>query len=191
MQEPLETSHRAQTTSSHRVPGQALVVVAPEPMSGQTFALEKDELSIGRADGNDVRLENPFVSRRHAVVRRAGTALVIEDAGSTEGLTINGVRAAGPALLRTGDRIRIGEVELELVGWVGPAAAPRSTAHPSEARFDVDAQRAEAIHNVAGNQYSNSIGNQYNVASLRVLEPMRRRAPCTSSVHGSAPQAPV
>jgi FHA domain len=190
--------------------------------------MEKDVLSIGRAEGNDVRLENPYVSRRHAVVRRAGAALVIEDAGSTGGLLINGVKATEPALLRTGDRIRIGEVELELVGpgtraptpareertMVGaaisaiaplpvepvapvappdppepsipvhapepstraPASAPTLPAAPGESRFDVDNQRAAEIHNVAGNQYSSRVGNQFNVGSLRILEPMRRRA---------------
>lgn len=196
MREPTGANHTGPIMSSRREQGQAsLLVVAPEPMSGQTFAIEKDVLSVGRADGNDVRLQNPFVSRRHAVVRRAGTALVIEDAGSTGGLLVNGVRATEPVLLHAGDRIRIGEVELEVVGPVGHAEAPArdertmvgavapTPAQPSaspptprshDARFEVDSQRAGAIHNVAGSQYS--VGNQYNVASLRVLEPMRRRA---------------
>jgi pSer/pThr/pTyr-binding forkhead associated (FHA) protein len=169
--------------------------VAPARLSGQAFGIEKDVLSIGRAEGNDVRLENRFVSRHHAVVRRAGSALVIEDAGSTGGLLINGIPATEPALLHTGDRIRIGEVELELVGSVGHAVEPGLDEHTMvrvvppalaqpparsptprsrEARFAVDGQRAGTIHNVAGSQYS--IGNQYNVASLALLEPMRRRA---------------
>lgn len=100
---------------------QALVVTAPPQLRGETFSIEKDELTIGRAEDNDVRLEDPYVSRRHAVIRRRQGTLVIEDAGSTSGLIVNGVPAAEPSQLRCGDRIQVGDVELELVGGSAPA----------------------------------------------------------------------
>ena len=166
----------------------ALLITAPAELAGQTYSLETEHLTIGRAEDNDVRLEDPYVSRRHAVVHRAGNSLVIEDAGSRGGVTINGVAVRDPAFLRAGDVIGIGPVsfrmvqaqgegehrsELTLAGNVASASAARASigdapAPPrSAARFALDSQSAGAISNVAG--------NQYNVEALR-LAPMRQRA---------------
>ncbi|MGO9788795.1 MAG: FHA domain-containing protein [Solirubrobacteraceae bacterium] len=101
---------------------EALVVTEPSGLRGQTFALTHSEVNIGRAEENDVQLEDPYVSRHHAVLRRSGKTLTIEDAGSASGVLVNGVRATAPSRLRPGDRIRLGDVELELVG--GEAESP-------------------------------------------------------------------
>jgi Inner membrane component of T3SS, cytoplasmic domain len=168
----------------------ALVIIAPAELSGQAFPLEAEHLTIGRADDNDVRLQDPYVSRRHAVVHRAGNSLVIEDTGSRGGFTINGVAVGSPCFLRDGDVIGIGNVQLRVacpngrphdpsdVTLAGQAAAdsrarpyggPAPVPPPSAGRqFSLESQRAGAISNVAG--------NQYNIEALRILGPMRRRA---------------
>ena len=112
----------------------ALVVTEPSGLRGQTFALTADEVKIGRAQENDLQLEDPYVSRHHAIVRRAEGTVTIEDAGSSSGVLVNGVRATEPSRLRSGDRIRLGDVELEFVG--GEAESPSSQAtfiRPAEA----------------------------------------------------------
>jgi hypothetical protein len=153
-----------------------LVVRDPEGLRGQAFALRKAEQNLGRADGNDVRLEDPYVSRRHAVIRRAGRAVIVEDAGSSAGVVVNDVLTTEPTLLYAGDRIRLGGVELELVNGPRAVAPPPPPADSTaiyapppqpQQRFDIDSQRAGSISNVAGDQY-----NQY---ALRIA-PMHRRA---------------
>lgn len=56
-----------------------------------------------------------IASRNHAVVKRNGDSYTITDLGSTNGTFLNGKRIAAnaPQLLRTGDKIKIGEVEME------------------------------------------------------------------------------
>jgi hypothetical protein len=154
-----------------------LVVISSGELHGQTLLLDGPERTVGRAAGNDLRLEDPYTSRHHAVLRRAGSAVLVEDAGSTAGVFVNGQRIDGPALLRPGDVIRIGGIDLQLrsEGGAGAAPAPSAASTGSEppgspgARFDVGAQRAAVISNVGRDQVS------YNQYALK-FEPLRRRA---------------
>src|SRR5436190_4996806 len=76
--------------------------------------LIRDEISIGRQEGNTIRLTERNVSRRHArLVRREGR-YVLEDLGSHTGTKINGsaIKAAVP--LNDGDHIVIGDYKLAI-----------------------------------------------------------------------------
>lgn len=66
--------------------------------------------TIGRAAENDVRIDEGFISRRHAVVAREGDDTVIEDLGSTNGTYVNGERI-GRRILRNGDLVNLGTLE--------------------------------------------------------------------------------
>jgi len=69
--------------------------------------------------GQMVWLDVDGVSRRHAVIRiDAADRAVIEDLGSTNGTFVGGVPVARATLLRDGDCIRIGTVELTFRAWV-------------------------------------------------------------------------
>ncbi len=63
--------------------------------------------TIGRAEC-DVELNDPDVSRRHAVVRQVDAGLAIEDLGSTNGTFVNGLRIEGIVELSAGDQVRFG-----------------------------------------------------------------------------------
>ncbi|NJP05885.1 MAG: protein kinase [Chloroflexaceae bacterium] len=56
-----------------------------------------------------------IASRRHAVIRRDNDHYTLTDIGSVNGTFLNGTRVAAhvPQRLRQGDRIKIGEVEIE------------------------------------------------------------------------------
>ena len=124
MKKSLEALPRAdrdqRTMVSSAVP--VLVVTSEGELHGRTLAF--GELTIGRAPGSDLRLDDPYVSRRHAVVRRTGDELVIEDGGSRAGVVVNDVPTSGPTVLREGDRVRLGRVELELRRITGAAPQP-------------------------------------------------------------------
>jgi predicted component of type VI protein secretion system len=94
--------------------------------SRREIALGDGVLRVGRgAAGNDVRLEERNVSRHHARFSCRDGAVEVEDLGSRLGTFVNGERLAGPRLLAPGDRVRIGDFELELArGPTEPAAAP-------------------------------------------------------------------
>lgn len=76
------------------------------------FALEEREHGIGRSASNDVRLEDPSVSRRHARLMPRSGRYLISDAGSSAGTAVNGGRITGERVLRSGDTIAVGDVTL-------------------------------------------------------------------------------
>lgn len=74
-----------------------------------THFLDNDEYWLGRTSANDISVGNdPFASRRHAVVKRIETDFFIEDFGSRNGTFVNGERIYGRQKLRIGDRIFVG-----------------------------------------------------------------------------------
>lgn len=57
-----------------------------------------DKLTIGRADGNDIKLDGLQISNRHARLVRSGGRISAEDLGSTNGIYIDGERVSRGAL---------------------------------------------------------------------------------------------
>ncbi|MBX3469056.1 MAG: FHA domain-containing protein [Planctomycetes bacterium] len=73
----------------------------------------KPLLTIGRHHDCDLVLPHKEVSRRHAVVKVRGSAIVFEDEGSSNGSFVNGQRVSHTTL-RLGDVVTIGPYEVEL-----------------------------------------------------------------------------
>jgi pSer/pThr/pTyr-binding forkhead associated (FHA) protein len=88
------------------------VVVKTGPEAGRRVELDL-EVAIGRQDG-DLVVEDPEVSRRHAVLRRSGGSVVVEDLDSTNGTFVNGERIRSPITVGPGDQVRVGGTTLEI-----------------------------------------------------------------------------
>jgi pSer/pThr/pTyr-binding forkhead associated (FHA) protein len=78
--------------------------------------LARDEMTIGRMEGNTIRLTERNVSRKHARLSRQNGALYIEDLTSFTGVRVNGTKIASPTPLREGDEVQIGDYKLVLRG---------------------------------------------------------------------------
>jgi hypothetical protein len=87
-------------------------VVTTGPEAGRRVELGL-EVAIGRQEG-DLVVEDPEVSRRHAVLRRSGGSVVVEDLDSTNGTFVNGERIRTPMTLGPGDQVRVGRTTLEI-----------------------------------------------------------------------------
>ncbi|WP_448533097.1 FHA domain-containing protein [Parathermosynechococcus lividus] len=74
----------------------------------------KTVLRIGRSEDNDIQIDHPQVSRHHAKIERQGTAIVLSDLGSSNGVFCNGKRLTKPQSLRVGDKVRIGPYLLQI-----------------------------------------------------------------------------
>jgi Zn-dependent protease len=71
------------------------------------------DVTLGRAPGATVVLSDPSVSRVHARISAGnGEGAVLEDAGSSHGTYVDGVRVTGPVSLHDGAKIRLGDSEL-------------------------------------------------------------------------------
>jgi len=75
--------------------------------------LRHGEVLIGRGYGNDLRINNPTVSTKHARIYTYLTVSYIEDLGSTNGTFVNGKRI-DKHVLHPGDVIALGEYEMLL-----------------------------------------------------------------------------
>ncbi len=90
-----------------------LVLVEPAARAGTEYALGP-ELTIGRAGGCSIVLDEQYVSQVHSrFFLRDGSAFV-EDLGSTNGTWVNGTRAIGQMPARVGDRVQVGNVVMEV-----------------------------------------------------------------------------
>jgi hypothetical protein len=93
--------------------GPQMRIVEPEELQGQVFDLG-DELTIGRAAGCQITLDDTFVSQLHARVFRREGQYLVEDLGSTNGTYLNRQKVTGPMVIRPGDELQIGNTIMEL-----------------------------------------------------------------------------
>jgi adenylate cyclase len=91
------------------------------------YRLSKPETAIGRDVHNDLVIEDPRVSRRHALVRQTTEGIVLRDLQSGNGTLVNNQRIT-EVRLNDGDAIKIGDSTLTFVAAEpGPSpAAPES-----------------------------------------------------------------
>jgi len=103
--------------------------------AGRRVALAREVVSLGRHASATLELDDVAISSRHAEIVCHEGARYLRDAGSRNGTWVNGDLVTTPHLLRDGDRIRLGAVELVFRGGEpGPApAAPVKTLEDSEA----------------------------------------------------------
>jgi hypothetical protein len=117
---PVDRSLRGSDEALLLAPGPRLVVLAPEPLRGRHFWLSGAAQGIGRAPGNDIRLDEDGVAGHHALIYQVDSVVLIEDAGSELGVQVNGARITSAVALQPGDRVRLGRVELQLLGAAVP-----------------------------------------------------------------------
>ncbi len=91
--------------------------------------LNEGQFAVGRSAGCQLSLDDPLVSRRHALLTVANDTVTIEDLQSRNGVMVNGQRIGGRVSLQPGDKIVIGSQELTLL--LGRESAGRETANIS------------------------------------------------------------
>jgi hypothetical protein len=77
--------------------------------------MSEGSLTVGRSSSCQLFLDDPLVSRRHAIFQVAGNGVTVEDLQSRNGVLVNGVRINNRMALQPGDHILIGSAELALV----------------------------------------------------------------------------
>jgi DNA-binding response OmpR family regulator len=92
------------------------------------WTLSKPVTSVGRWRDNDVVLDDRWVSRYHAQIRREGEQYVIADLGSKNGTLVNGVKIARPTVLADGDMVQVAPlIKLTFVDYGSTAPLPGET----------------------------------------------------------------
>ena len=81
----------------------------------------RPQLSVGRAPDNDLRLDGLQISNHHARFSRTNGSVAVEDAGSTNGVYVNGERIGGRRGVQLSDVIQIGPFVLQADAQQGVA----------------------------------------------------------------------
>ena len=94
--------------------GTKLKVIEPPETRGTVYDLT-DELTMGRATGCHITLDDTYVSQLHARVFKRDGQVFIEDLGSTNGTYVNRTKVTAPLEVRRGDRLQVGKTVMEVV----------------------------------------------------------------------------
>jgi hypothetical protein len=120
------------------------LIVNPDTAESWPIELQPGTLSLGRAEGNDVPIEHSSVSSTHCQMTVSDQGTWLKDLGSTAGTFVNG-ELVEEVKLRSGQRIRLGEVELQYESEVPEPPAAQDV--PLPPRLD---------HNTPTNRYCKS-----------------------------------
>jgi hypothetical protein len=90
------------------------VLVVDGANKGERADLAEAPILIGRGADAAIRLDDDYVSTRHARIAASGDQWFVEDLGSTNGTYIGSARITQPTTLTLGTQVRIGKTLLEL-----------------------------------------------------------------------------
>lgn len=102
----------------------------------RTERLDQDVIKVGSYAQSHLHVDDPAVSRMHALIERTADGVTIMDLGSGRGTTVNGVRV-NKSPLRHGDRIGVGSTEIlfQLASELEPKGVPPSEIVPDEVLY--------------------------------------------------------
>jgi hypothetical protein len=102
------TSGRRRRGAPHEV-----LVVEPADQAGKRYPLG-DELTVGRAAGCQIIVDDTYVSQLHARLFVRDGQLFVEDLGSTNGTYLNRAKVSSPMVMQRGDRLQVGNTVMEV-----------------------------------------------------------------------------
>lgn len=91
--------------------------------NGREIKLAVPKFIIGRGEGAHLRPSSDLVSRHHCGISVGDGVVTVEDLGSRNGTFVNGEQLTEPHTARSGDTIRIGRLQFELV--IDPARSAK------------------------------------------------------------------
>ena len=82
---------------------------------GREIRIKVPEFVIGRGDDAHLKPTSDLVSRRHCSVKLEEGEVVIRDLKSRNGTFVNGVQLESPHKAKSGDKLRVGRLQFEVV----------------------------------------------------------------------------
>jgi pilus assembly protein CpaF len=88
----------------------------------RTDNFNKNEITIGRVQGNDIVLPKGNISKKHSRIVLKDGKFIVVDLKSTNGTYVNGKKITGPQVIKPADKIYIGDFTIQLAEANGSAA---------------------------------------------------------------------
>jgi DNA-binding NtrC family response regulator len=89
------------------------ITVVEGPNTGASLRAKTSEVSVGKAEGNDLVLNDPTVSRHHFSVAATTSGFLLRDLGSSNGTWVGAVRVHS-GHVESGARVRVGRTTLRV-----------------------------------------------------------------------------
>src|ERR1700722_258474 len=102
------------------------IIISEKGGAERREAFDKNEINVGRVQGNDLMLPKGNVSKHHARLLFRDGRFIVTDLKSTNGTYVNGRKIAQATIVREGDKIYIGDFVLRLDAGSGAEAAPNA-----------------------------------------------------------------
>ena len=90
------------------------LVIIDGDRTGHVIALDRRELTIGRAENSDLVVDDEFASTQHAKLVLINNDWLIQDLNSTNGTFLDGARVGTPAVVKLNTPVRVGKTTFEL-----------------------------------------------------------------------------
>ena len=100
------------------------IIISEKGGAERKEAFDKNEINVGRVQGNDLMLPKGNVSKHHARLLYRDGRFIVTDLKSTNGTYVNGRKIAQATIVREGDKIYVGDFILRVD--MGGAAAGSS-----------------------------------------------------------------
>jgi transcriptional regulator with GAF, ATPase, and Fis domain len=113
---PLSESDSVEIATRSVQPPETRVGIHVVVLSGSAKGASRplgDKLRVGKAQDNDLVLDDDTVSRHHCELTRANDGVHVRDLGSTNGTRVQGARVS-EAIVQPGTVLKVGEVEIAL-----------------------------------------------------------------------------
>lgn len=126
--------HRIRTNETTTYTTVAKLIISCEGLPTREVELGSERMTLGRHPHNDIVLDHPTVSSRHAAITLIGDEALLEDLGSTNGTWVHGKRVERHKLSDRGHAI-LAACHIDFVGGVtipaSPLTVPQGAAAPS------------------------------------------------------------
>jgi pilus assembly protein CpaF len=90
------------------------IVISEKGGAERRETFDKNEINVGRVQGNDLMLPKGNVSKHHARLLYRDGRFIVTDLKSTNGTYVNGRKISQATIVREGDKIYIGDFVLRL-----------------------------------------------------------------------------
>jgi pSer/pThr/pTyr-binding forkhead associated (FHA) protein len=119
-------------TSTRAKDSQPKLIISLEGQAPATFELQHEFTRLGRAEDNELSIQEGSVSNRHCIFILSGADVVLRDLNSSNGTYVNGEQIS-ETVLRPGDNIQVGVIDIKFVPGI---RRPKLTATSAPARAE-------------------------------------------------------
>src|SRR5438552_9770114 len=118
------------------------IIISEKGGAERRESFDKNEINVGRVQGNDLMLPKGNVSKHHARLLFRDGRFIVTDLKSTNGTYVNGRKITQATIVREGDKVYIGDFVLRIESTTGAPAFPTDRSASASMQANMPASMA-------------------------------------------------